>query len=167
MYTAQLGHHFHAAHRLPHIDGKCRNLHGHTWHAAITLAAPTLNSDGMLVEFSAFKNVMRAWIDAHLDHGAMLGTDDPLARVLQAKGSRVFVFGEDHSPDRWPTVESVAGLLAQRAAEWLAAADPRSDAYIARVDVAETPSNSASWVNPALIYTGSSAWSHAIPAAAR
>ena len=38
-------------HRLPLHDGACRNLHGHTYKAVVTLSAPTLNHYDFLVDF--------------------------------------------------------------------------------------------------------------------
>jgi 6-pyruvoyltetrahydropterin/6-carboxytetrahydropterin synthase len=133
-------HNFETAHRLPHIGGKCFNLHGHSWWTEITVAAPALNADGLVVEFGAFKRGVREWIDTHLDHGAMLGTGDPLLAVLRAEGSKVFEF-----EDAWPTVEATAELLASVASGILARVPHADGARVLRVDLQETAVNKASW----------------------
>lgn len=148
-HSVTVEHTFEAAHRLPHIGGKCRNLHGHSWRAAVTIAAPTLSDQYTVAEFSAFKKLMRGWIDEHLDHGAMLGDRDALLNPLVMDGCKVFVFGLDWDGATWPTVEAVAALLADKAAEWLTLVpDLPEGAQVLAVTVSETPTNRAGWVAP-------------------
>ncbi|MEU4231151.1 6-carboxytetrahydropterin synthase [Nonomuraea sp. NPDC026600] len=149
MFSTQLTHTFDAAHRLPNLPGKDANLHGHTWRASVTIAAPTLNT-GVLVEFGSYKTLMRDWIDTHLDHSAMLGAGDPLLPALRAEGCRVFVFDTSAGhASSWPTVETVAALIAHYADRWLCDLHtPRPDAHVARVDVAATLTNAVTWLNP-------------------
>lgn len=138
--SVSVSHNFETAHRLPQLGGKCFNLHGHSWWTEITVAAPALDNNGIVVEFGAFKRQVREWIDTHLDHGAMLGTGDPLLPVLTAMGSKVFEF-----EDRWPTVEATAELLASIASGLLADVQHAPGARVVRVDVRETAVNQASW----------------------
>jgi 6-pyruvoyltetrahydropterin/6-carboxytetrahydropterin synthase len=152
-HAVTVRHNFETAHRLPHLHGKCGNLHGHSWWAEVTVAAPDLSAAWTVVEFGAFKTRMRNWIDTRLDHGAMLGAQDPLANVLIDTGSKVFVFGADWEGSPWPTVESVAHMLGVQAAEWLAAAGtleatptpPAPGVRVAQVRVTETAVNAATW----------------------
>lgn len=140
MFTVAVRHTWEAGHRLPHIEGKCQSLHGHSWSvlAEVTRAEPV--AEDVLIEFGAVKAVLRAWIDSRLDHGMMLGIDDPLVDVLVPHG-KVFVFGLDEHSDhlRWPTVENVAALLGIMLSREL------PDITIVRVTVTETPTNEASW----------------------
>ncbi|HWY86279.1 MAG TPA: 6-carboxytetrahydropterin synthase [Gemmataceae bacterium] len=92
-------------HRLLNYDGKCRYLHGHNGRAVITLAAPTLDPLGMVVDFSQIKRVVGAWIDAHLDHRMILHIDDPILPVLKQQGEPVFLV------DVNPTAENIAKLI--------------------------------------------------------
>lgn len=151
MHTITLKHNFEAAHRLPHLGGKCANLHGHSWWVEVAVSAPVWSADYTVVEFGGFKAMMRDWIDTHLDHGAMLGVDDPLGEVLQAEKSKLYVFGVDTQIAAWPTVEAVAALLAEKAAVWLTSAPgtPRG-ARISRVVVRETHVNAAEFEPPLL-----------------
>ncbi|MDH6489643.1 6-carboxytetrahydropterin synthase [Streptomyces sp. SAI-127] len=132
-------HNFETAHRLPHLPGKCQSLHGHSWWAEVTVAAPDLSPAGMVVEFGAFKKELRAWIDQHLDHGAMLGAQDALLPILRAHGSKVY------EVTRWPTVEATAELLAHVAGDILFGLDHAYRAYISRVHITETHANGATW----------------------
>ncbi|MFF4900469.1 6-pyruvoyl tetrahydropterin synthase family protein [Streptomyces sp. NPDC001068] len=132
-------HNFETAHRLPHLPGKCTSLHGHSWWAEVTVAAPDLSTTGLVVEFGAFKKELRAWIDQYLDHGAMLGSKDALLPVLRAHGSKVY------EVTSWPTVEATAELLAQVAGDILFDLEHASGAHVSRVHVTETHVNGATW----------------------
>ena len=52
---------FDAAHVLPEgYNGKCRNLHGHTYKAYVTLTGPRDSSEfGMVVDFKLLKEAMK------------------------------------------------------------------------------------------------------------
>jgi 6-pyruvoyltetrahydropterin/6-carboxytetrahydropterin synthase len=97
-------------HRLLNYDGKCRYLHGHNGRALITLATPSLDALGMVVDFAEIKRVIGGWIDGHLDHRMLLHKDDPLLAYLQAQGEPVFVM------DANPTAENIARLIFDMAA---------------------------------------------------
>ena len=45
-------------HRLLEYAGKCRHLHGHNGRAVISLAAPKLDSLGMVMDFSHIKRIV-------------------------------------------------------------------------------------------------------------
>ena len=145
--SVTLRHNFETAHRLPHLGGKCANLHGHSWWTEVTVSAPLLAENLTVVEFAGFKRAMRTWIDGHLDHGAILSVHDPLTEMLRTTGSRVYIFGEDWKGALWPTVEAVAELIAEQARDWLGTLDGMlaPEASVTRVRVTETAVNSAQW----------------------
>jgi 6-pyruvoyltetrahydropterin/6-carboxytetrahydropterin synthase len=62
---------FDAAHRLPHHDGKCKSLHGHTYHVRITVESPRIRETGsmcgMVVDYGVIKAAWKA-IEGSLDH---------------------------------------------------------------------------------------------------
>ena len=136
-------HNFETAHRLPHIGGKCQNLHGHSWWVEVTVSGDA-GPDGIVVEFHALKTYLREWIDGHLDHGAMLGRADELVTALEKADSKVFVFGEAQPSSGldWPTVENVAELLARVTAECIRA-QGWPGVHVSRVVVRETHVNAA------------------------
>ena len=92
-------------HRLLNYDGKCRHLHGHNGRAVITLEADRLDALGMVVDFSAIKRVVSAWIDANLDHRMILHKDDPVLPYLKQQGEPFFLM------DVNPTAENIAKLI--------------------------------------------------------
>lgn len=138
LHTVSVRHNFETAHRIPHLAGKCINLHGHSWWATFTIAAPDLHR-GAVAEFGSLKRGLRDWIDTNLDHGAMLGPEDPLLPILLDHGCKVFPV------PGWPTVENVAALLARVAGDVLADLDRAPGAYVASVQVTETHVNEATW----------------------
>ena len=92
-------------HRLLNYDGKCRHLHGHNGRAVITLATPTLDPLGMVVDFSHIKRVVGGWIDGQLDHRMLLHKDDPALPSLRQLNEPVFLL------DVNPTAENIARLI--------------------------------------------------------
>ena len=67
MYTLTVEETFAAAHQLRGYQGKCENMHGHTWKAALSIAGDQLNNIGLLVDFQDIKAVLRE-ITAMFDH---------------------------------------------------------------------------------------------------
>lgn len=63
---------FDAAHYLPNYDGKCRNLHGHTWKLEVAVSNKELiregSETGMVVDFAKVKGLVKARIIDRLDH---------------------------------------------------------------------------------------------------
>lgn len=49
---------FDCAHMLSNYEGKCANLHGHTYHGTITLSGEVNPNTGMLIDYNAIKEVV-------------------------------------------------------------------------------------------------------------
>jgi 6-pyruvoyltetrahydropterin/6-carboxytetrahydropterin synthase len=92
-------------HRLLNYEGKCRHLHGHNGRVVITIAAPRLDTIGMVMDFSRIKQVVSTWIDNTLDHKMLLHRDDPVLPLLRQQGEPVHVL------DVNPTAENIARLI--------------------------------------------------------
>ncbi len=58
---------FEAAHKLPQHDGKCKNLHGHTYTCELSVLGSVRSDTGMLLDFGILKRISDA-IVADLDH---------------------------------------------------------------------------------------------------
>jgi 6-pyruvoyltetrahydropterin/6-carboxytetrahydropterin synthase len=63
MYEITITRSFSAAHVLKDIGGKCEGLHGHNFIVDISLAAPKLNKEGLLLDF----RILKEWTDEILD----------------------------------------------------------------------------------------------------
>lgn len=63
---------FEAAHFLPHSDGKCRRLHGHSWVGWAEVEADSLHNDGpqagMVIDFAWMASMIKPMVDTYLDH---------------------------------------------------------------------------------------------------
>ena len=63
MYEVTIKKSFSAAHILKEIGGKCEELHGHNFTVEVTVAAPSLNSEDLLIDF----RVLKGWTNEILD----------------------------------------------------------------------------------------------------
>ena len=64
---------FDAAHSLPHSDGPCKRLHGHTYHVTVMARGQIQPLDGraeegMVLDFTRIKEVFKRRIEARCDH---------------------------------------------------------------------------------------------------
>ncbi len=62
---------FEAAHKLTNHDGKCRNLHGHSYLLEITIDGPIIESgpkEGMIMDFSDISKIVESEIINQWDH---------------------------------------------------------------------------------------------------
>lgn len=58
---------FHSAHHLLHYDGKCSNMHGHTWKAIFKFHVNNpLNQSGISVDFSVLKKILNDIVPDHM-----------------------------------------------------------------------------------------------------
>jgi 6-pyruvoyltetrahydropterin/6-carboxytetrahydropterin synthase len=67
MYEVTIKKSFSAAHLLKEIGGKCEELHGHNFLVEVSVAAESLNSEDLLIDF----RVVKRWTDEvleQLDH---------------------------------------------------------------------------------------------------
>jgi len=92
-------------HRLMNHPGKCRNLHGHSVKAAISIRQEQLNDQAMVCDFSDIKASVKSYIDDQLDHNFLLHKDDPLVPALRANNER-FMLLDEH-----PTAEVLSKMI--------------------------------------------------------
>ena len=59
-----------AAHFLNGYDGKCKNLHGHTWKVEATVQCEELNGLGMVADFTDLKAKLQEVLEL-MDHGCL------------------------------------------------------------------------------------------------
>jgi 6-pyruvoyltetrahydropterin/6-carboxytetrahydropterin synthase len=64
---------FEASHILPHYDGKCSRLHGHSWRGTVYLKAEKLKTEGphrsMVADFESLAtNFINPLVEEYLDH---------------------------------------------------------------------------------------------------
>ena len=63
---------FEAAHMLPHHDGKCRRLHGHSWRMTVRIDGTSLEDGGakvgMLFDYGDISSIVNPIVRDYLDH---------------------------------------------------------------------------------------------------
>jgi len=123
---------FDAAHRLFDYDGKCKNLHGHTYTAIVGATCDILIPPGFVVDFGELKKAVKGWIDENWDHATILWECDPLVQMLEDKGLRVYRMDDE------PTAEHMARLLFNVVDQKL----PDTVA-VTEVSIMETPTSTA------------------------
>jgi len=67
MYQICVSSKFSAAHNLRNYNGKCENLHGHTWKVELCLQGAGTNEDGFLCDFRDVKRSLSEMLDI-FDH---------------------------------------------------------------------------------------------------
>ena len=92
-------------HRLMNHQGKCRNLHGHSVKASISIKNTTLNNDGMVCDFSDIRECVDAFVDEYLDHNFLLHENDPIIPALIANNERYLAIPEH------PTAEVISKMI--------------------------------------------------------
>ncbi|MGI6679743.1 MAG: 6-carboxytetrahydropterin synthase QueD [Dehalobacterium sp.] len=68
MFEISVQDHFDAAHFLKGYQGKCAQIHGHTWQVEIKVRGENLDEIGMILDFSVIKKALKQILHP-LDHG--------------------------------------------------------------------------------------------------
>ena len=104
---------FEAAHQLPWHEGKCRDLHGHSYRLEVTVGGP-LTEQGIVVDFADLRRVVEAEILARYDHTYLNDLlDNPTAELIahdcwkriEGAGLAVTHVRLWETPDSWVDVD--------------------------------------------------------------
>ncbi len=89
MFTLKKEFTFEAAHMLPHHDGKCRRVHGHSWRMRVVVAGQELHTEGpkagMLMDFGDISKAVKPLVEDYLDHFCLndtTGLENPTSEEL-------------------------------------------------------------------------------------
>ncbi|HRG59519.1 MAG TPA: 6-carboxytetrahydropterin synthase [Bacteroidia bacterium] len=77
---------FDMAHALFGYDGPCKNIHGHTYELSVTLKGKVLHEanhpkDGMVIDFTDFKRIVKQEIIDVFDHALVLNANSAHANL--------------------------------------------------------------------------------------
>jgi 6-pyruvoyltetrahydropterin/6-carboxytetrahydropterin synthase len=126
---------FHTGHRQLGYPGKCKFVHGHTWHGKVVVAAEEFPRDDldMSLEFGEIKNVMR-----FMDHKMLITEQDQAfldERQFEPEGV-VMLKGKG------PSVENVAAYVFDGVLDVVRKQYPgRGVRYTIEVTIQETENN--------------------------
>lgn len=87
---------FETAHVLYNYDGKCKNMHGHSYKLFVTVKGNPINDldhhkNGMVVDFGDIKKIVKEEIVDIWDHAVLVNGDSPhklLGESLENQGDR-------------------------------------------------------------------------------
>lgn len=134
MYLLKTAATFDSAHFLSGYNGKCANIHGHTWKLEVAISSQELKETGekrgMIIDFSDFKKAVRE-LASSFDHTLIYekgSLKDGTVAALSAEGFKL-----TEVPFR-PTAENFAEHFYRSLAESLP---------VKSVSVYETPDNCA------------------------
>ncbi|MFJ7753541.1 6-carboxytetrahydropterin synthase QueD [Peribacillus muralis] len=82
---------FDAAHHLHDYEGKCKNLHGHTYKVIFGVSGYT-DSRGLMMDFGDMKEIWKNEIEIHLDHRYLNETLPPMNTT--AENMVVWIYGK-------------------------------------------------------------------------
>ena len=90
---------FEAGHALYGYDGKCKNIHGHSYKLWVTVIGSPIEDpehvkNGMVIDFGDIKEIVNEYIVKEADHTIFFNGNSlhrSLAEKLQAEGHRVIL----------------------------------------------------------------------------
>ena len=107
---------FETGHALYGYDGKCKNVHGHSYKLSVTvIGKPIVDRSnvkfGMVIDFADLKKIVKEEIVDQFDHATVFNETTPhieLAKELKTRGHHVILV------DYQPTSENMVIDFAQR-----------------------------------------------------
>jgi len=95
---------FETGHALYGYDGKCRNVHGHSYRLSVTVIGSPIQDNshvkfGMVIDFSDLKKIVKEEIVNVFDHATVFNKNTPhveLANELSKRGHNVLLV--DYQP---------------------------------------------------------------------
>jgi len=108
MYLVRIETTFDSGHRLLDYDGKCAFPHGHTYRAEVFLESDTLDSQGLVFDFTELKRRVKSWIDDNWDHCFLLNSRDTelINGLAPTSKGRIYRFTEEN-----PSCEVLSRVL--------------------------------------------------------
>jgi 6-pyruvoyltetrahydropterin/6-carboxytetrahydropterin synthase len=135
---------FEAGHALYGYDGKCKNLHGHSYKLSVTVVGSPITDKtnpkfGMVIDFTDLKRIVIEEIIDKFDHSTIFNKNTPhikLAKTLRDEGHNVLLV------DYQPTTECMVTDFAKKITERLP-----NNIKLSSLKLQETESSYAEWVS--------------------
>ena len=135
---------FEAAHALYGYDGKCKNLHGHSYKLSVTVIGTPITDKtnpkfGMVIDFTDLKRIVTEEIVDKFDHATIFNKNTPhvkLAKTLKDEGHNVLLV------DYQPTTECMVTDFARKITKRLPI-----NLKLHSLKLQETESSYAEWVS--------------------
>lgn len=128
---------FEMAHALDFHQGKCKNIHGHSYYLEVTLLGEPNNANesdkGMVLDFAELKNIVNQQIISQLDHALLLQKDSGYVNITGNNTKIVLV-------DYQPTCENMVINFAEKLKKNLP-----SKVELIKLKLVETSTSFAEW----------------------
>ncbi|WP_418638653.1 6-pyruvoyl trahydropterin synthase family protein [Winogradskyella sp.] len=133
---------FETGHALYGYDGKCKNVHGHSYHLFVTVIGTPIDDSnnvkfGMVIDFGDLKKIVKEEIVDVFDHATVFNKNTPhveLAKELEAREHNVLLV--DYQPTSEMMVIDFAEKIKQRLPETI---------KLHSLRLSETTSSFAEW----------------------
>ena len=133
---------FETGHALYGYDGKCKNVHGHSYKLSVTVIGSPISDVnnvkyGMVIDFTDLKKIVKEEVVDQFDHATVFNQNTPhieLAKELKSRDHHVILV------DYQPTSENMVIDFAERIAKRLPA---NIDLFSLKLQ--ETESSFAEW----------------------
>jgi 6-pyruvoyltetrahydropterin/6-carboxytetrahydropterin synthase len=133
---------FETGHALYGYDGKCKNVHGHSYKLSVTVIGKPISDNsnvkfGMVIDFSDLKRIVKEEIVDVFDHATVFNKNTPhveLAAELENRGHHVILVNYQ------PTSENMVTDFAQKIKNRLPA-----DIKLHSLKLQETDTSFAEW----------------------
>lgn len=132
---------FETAHLLPHYDGGCGNLHGHSYKIEVTVEGPRGNVPfDMVMDFKDLKKAIKAVVPDHMfvyKDGDEIS--EKIAKILDEYNLKYV---------RYPfftTAENMVGYFAELIDNYIKAELGYSEVDVVEVNLWETTNSHATW----------------------
>ncbi len=133
---------FETGHALYGYDGKCKNVHGHSYKLSVTVIGKPITDTsnvkyGMVIDFSDLKKIVTEEIVDQFDHATVFNQNTPhieLAKELLSRGHHVILV------DYQPTSENMVIDFAKKINDRLP-----SQIQLHSLKLQETDSSFAEW----------------------
>lgn len=133
---------FETGHALYGYDGKCRNVHGHSYKLSVTVIGTPISDAtnvkyGMVIDFSDLKRIVKSEIVDVFDHATVFNKNTPhveLAKELSDRGHNVLLV--DYQPTSEMMVLDFVGKIKKHLPETI---------QLHSLKLQETDSSFAEW----------------------
>ena len=130
---------FEAAHSLDCHDGKCKNIHGHSYKLHVAVIGEPIRAkgdakDGMVIDFSDIKEIVKSQVVKPFDHALILEKDSPYLSPELKQRQKLILY------DLQPTAENMLIDMVARIRSKM----PK-DVALHHIKLYETSSSFAEW----------------------
>lgn len=132
---------FETAHALWGYDGKCANIHGHSYKLTVSISGKIIKDNsavknGMIIDFSDLKKIVKQHVVEEFDHALLVNGQTPHAKYAEVESG----FSKIILCDYQPTCENMLVDMVKR----LLAALPK-EVTLKYAKLQETDSSCAEW----------------------